>query len=213
MGRPRGFDAEQALERALLVFWEHGYEGATLTDLTKAMGITRTSMYAAYGNKEELFRKALARYTRGPAGYVAKALEQPTAEAVARALLDGAVRTTTRPDCPAGCLGVQGALAAGETAHSARDALIAWRRDGGEAIRSRFEQALDEGDLPPGSDPAHLARYVTTLAYGIAVQAAGGVCRDDLQQVADSALLNWPPHPVTPTGTGTPPRRGGRGPS
>ncbi|MET8538611.1 TetR/AcrR family transcriptional regulator [Streptomyces sp. NPDC005065] len=195
MGRPRGFDAEAALERALLVFWEHGYEGATLTDLTTAMGITRTSMYAAYGNKEELFRKALARYTEGPASYVAKALEEPTARAVAQALLNGAVRATTRPDRPAGCLGVQGALAAGAPAQPAQQALIAWRQDGGEAIRARFERAVVDGDLPPDTDPAHLARYATTLAYGISVQAASGVSREDLQQIADSALLNWPPTP------------------
>ncbi|TDT98255.1 TetR family transcriptional regulator [Streptomyces sp. 846.5] len=195
MGRPRGFDADEALERALLVFWEQGYEGATLTDLTKAMGITRTSMYAAYGNKEELFRKALARYTQGPASYVFRALEEPTAKAVAQALLNGAVRATTRPDRPAGCLGVQGALAAGEPAQGAQQALVDWRQGGGEAIRERFEKAVADGDLPIGSDPAHLTRYVTTFAYGISVQAATGVCREDLQQVADAALLNWPPTP------------------
>ena len=101
-GRPRGFDAEEALERALVVFWRQGYEGASLTDLTGAMGITRTSMYAAFGNKEELFRKALDRYTEGPGAYVARALEEPTARAVAAALLNGAVRATTRPGYPTG---------------------------------------------------------------------------------------------------------------
>lgn len=108
IGRPRGFDADEALEQAMRVFWEQGYEGAGLTDLTNAMGITRTSMYAAFGNKEALFRKALERYTEGPASYGARALEEPTARQVATAFLNGSVRATTRPDCPAGCLGVQG---------------------------------------------------------------------------------------------------------
>jgi AcrR family transcriptional regulator len=193
MGRPRGFDADEALERAVLVFWEQGYEGASLTDLTSAMGITRTSMYAAFGNKEELFRKALERYTEGPAAYAARALEEPTARGVATAFLTGSVMASTRPGCPAGCLGVQGSLAAGEPGRVARDTLVAWRDEGRSRLRDRFQQAVDEGDLPSDADPGLLARYVMTVANGIAVQAAGGTGRDELQQVADAALRNWPP--------------------
>ncbi|GAA4228464.1 TetR/AcrR family transcriptional regulator [Actinomadura meridiana] len=193
IGRPRGFDTDEALERALLVFWEQGYEGATLTDLTSAMGITRTSMYAAFGNKEELFRKALGRYTEGFAVYVAHALLESTARDVAAAVLSGAVRTTTRPGYPTGCLGVQGALAAGAAGRPARDTLTAWRDDGRFRLRDRFQRAVDEGDLPPDTDPGLLARYIMTVANGIAVQAAGGAGRDELQRVADAALRNWPP--------------------
>ncbi|MFB7598096.1 TetR/AcrR family transcriptional regulator [Streptomyces sp. NPDC056160] len=193
IGRPRGFDADEALEQAMRVFWEKGYEGAGLTDLTGAMGITRTSMYAAFGNKEDLFRKALERYTEGPASYAARALEEPTARQVATAFLDGSVRATTRPDCPAGCLGVQASLAAGDTAGHARDALIAWRNEGTARLRDRFRRAVTEGDLPPDTDSGQLARYLMTVANGIAVQAASGVTHDDLRQVADMALRNWPP--------------------
>ncbi|MFG1643184.1 TetR/AcrR family transcriptional regulator [Amycolatopsis sp. NPDC049252] len=193
IGRPRGFDADAALERAMLVFWEQGYEGASLSDLTAAMGITKTSMYAAFGNKEDLFRKALERYEEGPAAYVARALRQPTAREVATAFLAGSVSTSTRPGCPSGCLGVQGSLAAGEAGRTARDTLIAWRDEGRAHLHDRFRRAVDEGDLPPDADPALLARYVMTVANGIAVQAAGGAGRDELQQVADVALRNWPP--------------------
>ncbi|WP_405837516.1 TetR/AcrR family transcriptional regulator [Streptomyces sp. NBC_01518] len=175
------------------VFWEQGYEGASLTDLTRAMGITRKSMYAAFGNKEELFRKALERYTDGPAAYAARALEKPSAREVATAFLAGAVNTTTRPDCPAGCLGVQGSLAAGDSGRAAQDALIAWRDDGRALLRHRFQQAVDEGDLPPDADPELLARYLMTMGNGIAVQAVGGATRCELQRVADAALRNWPP--------------------
>ncbi|MEU0969942.1 TetR/AcrR family transcriptional regulator [Streptomyces sp. NPDC005917] len=193
IGRPRGFDADEALEQAMMVFWSQGYEGASLTDLTGAMGIARKSMYAAFGNKEELFRKALERYTEGPAAYVARALEERSAREVAMAFLAGSVRTTTRPGCPAGCLGVQGSLAAGDSGRVAQDALIAWRDDGRARLRHRFQRAVDEGDLPPGTDPELLARYLMTVSNGIAVQAVGGATRSELQQVADAALRNWPP--------------------
>jgi AcrR family transcriptional regulator len=191
-GRPRGFDPDAALERALLVFWEQGYEGASLATLTEAMGISTTSMYATFGNKEELFRKALERYTEGPSAYVARALEEPTAFDVATAIIAGTIRTTTRPAGPHGCLGVQGALATGDAGRGARDLLVDWRDDGYSTLRDRFGQAVDDGDLPPEADPAVLARYLTALAYGIAVQAASGVGRGELQEMADAALRAWP---------------------
>ena len=193
IGRPRGFDADAALERAMVVFWEQGYEGASLTELTGAMGITKTSMYAAFGNKEDLFRKALERYEEGPAAYVARALRQPTAREVATAFLAGSVGATTRPGCPSGCLGVQGSLAAGEAGRTARDTLADWRDKGRMHLSDRFRRAVDEGDLPPDADPGLLARYLMTVANGIAVQAAGGAGSDELQQVAEIALRNWPP--------------------
>jgi AcrR family transcriptional regulator len=191
-GRPRGFDADEALDRALLVFWEHGYEGASLASLTEAMGISTASMYATFGNKEQLFRKALERYDEGPSAYVPLALAEPTALGVAKALLAGTIRTTTRPDQPHGCLGVQGALATGDAGREVRALLVDWRKNGFARVRERFERAVAEGDLPAGTDPALLARYVTILQQGIAVEAAGGVDPEELQELADAALRNWP---------------------
>ncbi len=191
-GRPRGFDVDEALERAMLAFWEHGYEGASLATLTDAMGISTTSMYATFGNKEELFRKAMARYVEGPSAYLARALEEPTALGVATAILAGTVRTTTRPTSPHGCLGVQGALATSDSGREVRELLVAWRNNGYSSIQERFQRAVDDGDLPSGTNPAPLARYVHTLASGIAVQAASGVGRDELQDMVDAALRNWP---------------------
>jgi AcrR family transcriptional regulator len=192
IGRPRGFDADEALERAMLVFWRHGYEGASTANLTNAMGISTTSMYAAFGNKEKLFRKALERYTEGPSAYLARAMEEPTALGVAAAILAGTVRTTTRPANPQGCLGVHGALTASDSGQEIRNLLVAWRNNGYSCVRERFQRAVDDGDLPADTDPGLLARYVTTFAYGIAVQAASGVGRDELQEMADAALRNWP---------------------
>src|SRR3954470_7312288 len=116
VGRPRAFDVDKALYQALLVFWHKVYEGTSLDDLTETMGINRPSLYAAFGNKEELFRKALDRYAEGPAAYVRRAMEEATARAVAECLLRGGVELVTTPGKPAGCFAVQGALACGEAA-------------------------------------------------------------------------------------------------
>jgi AcrR family transcriptional regulator len=191
-GRPREFDVDQALEEALRLFWRKGYEGTTLPDLTRAMGINRPSLYAAFGSKEELFRKALDRYHEGPAGYSVAALCEPTARAVAERLLFGTIDLVTDRRNPSGCLTVQAALSCGETAESVRRELIARRVGGEAAVRKRFERALAEGDLPAGSSPADLARYVMAVVYGMAVQAAGGASRAQLRRAAELALSAWP---------------------
>ncbi|WP_433833076.1 TetR/AcrR family transcriptional regulator [Actinoplanes sp. CA-015351] len=191
-GRPREFDIEEALERAMQVFWARGYDGTSLTDLTSAMGITKSSMYAAFGNKEQLFRKAVQRYAEGPASYATRALREPTARAVAEAFLRGAVRTTTSPGRPAGCLSVQGALALSEQSRPAHDVLAGWRIDAGDQLEVRFRRAVEEGDLPRDADPGRLARYIMTTGFGIAVQAANGLGPDTLDEIVDTALLAWP---------------------
>ncbi len=191
-GRPREFDVNQALDRALGVFWRKGYEGASLPELTKAMGINRPSLYAAFGNKEALFRKVLDRYVEGPANYIRGALSAPTARAVAEQLLNGSIDMLTCPHNPHGCLMVQGALACGEAAESIRREL-ARRRDAGEAaIRERLERARDDGDLPADAEPADLSRYLVTVIRGMAVQAAGGASCEELRLVAAMALRPWP---------------------
>ncbi|MQA35100.1 TetR family transcriptional regulator [Modestobacter roseus] len=177
----------------MIVFWRQGYDGASLSDLTEAMGISRKSMYAAFGNKSDLFDKALQRYTDGPGAYLLQALGAATAQEVARAFLAGSVRANTRPGLPAGCLGVQGALAVGESGRAAHDTLAQWRARGQQLLRDRFLQAVEEGDLPPDADPDLIARYVMTIANGLTVQATGGAAAEDLQRVADAALRSWPP--------------------
>jgi AcrR family transcriptional regulator len=192
MGRPRAFDMEKALDSALRVFWEKGYEGTSLSDLTEAMGINRPSLYAAFGDKEALFRKVIDRYAEGPAAYVSKALEEPTARAVVERLLLGTIDLLTDPRNPKGCLTVQGALACGDGANAIREELNSRRAAGDAAIRERLERAKSEGDLPPGVDAGELARYFTTVVHGMAVQAAGGASRDELLGVVETALRAWP---------------------
>jgi AcrR family transcriptional regulator len=191
-GRPRGFDADEALDRALTVFWEKGYEGASLADLTAAMGISPPSLYAAFGNKEQLFEKVLDRYEAGPAAPLKAALDKPTAAEVAKAYLEGALSAQTGAGKPQGCLMTQGALACGSEAEGVRATVIRRRKAVQTALRSRLEKARTEGDLPPKSDPAMLARYLTVIANGMAVLAAEGESRKGLEAVVRQALAAWP---------------------
>ncbi|MDA0140682.1 TetR/AcrR family transcriptional regulator [Solirubrobacter sp. CPCC 204708] len=192
-GRPRSFDLEVALEKALDVFWEHGYEGASIASLTEAMGISGKSLYAAFGSKEELFLAVLQRYEQGPGAYARKSVLAPTAREVARTYLEGAVRAGTQPGRPAGCLGVRAALAVGVTGQAVQAILTDWRAANHAALRERFQRAIDEGDLPADADPEIIARYLTTVADGVSVQATGGASAKALQRVVDVALLHWPP--------------------
>lgn len=191
-GRPREFDTDKALDAALMQFWRHGYEGASLAALTRAMGVSVPSLYGAFGNKEMLFRKALERYLQKPASYLPKALQESTARRVAERLFSGAIRMVMHPRHPDGCLLVHGALAAGPVAESIREELSLRRAAAESAVRRRFEQAVVEGDLPARVDPAKLARFIITVIWGLSVQAAGGATRAQLEEVAELALRCWP---------------------
>jgi AcrR family transcriptional regulator len=193
-GRPRSFDKEHALDAALRVFWEKGYEGASLSDLTEAMGINRPSLYAAFGDKEALFRQVLERYEHGPVAYVAEALQEPTARGAIERMLKGTVAALTRPQSPRGCLYVQGALACGDESSAMRKELATRRSAGELALRKRLKKAKADGELPATADPADLARFYMAVMHGMSVQAAGGATRAALEGVAGTALRAWPGH-------------------
>src|SRR6266581_9548555 len=190
LGRPRSFDPDTALDRAMHVFWANGYEGASLSDLTRAMRINRPSLYAAFGNKEQLFGKVLDRYMDGPVAYFGKALAASKARDVVEEILLGTARMGDDPRIPAGCLMVQGALACGN--ESARKDVAARRTAAEIALRRRLQRAKREGDLPKNADSAELAHYVMTVVRGMAVQSAGGASSDQLHRVAQIALRAWP---------------------
>jgi len=192
VGRPRCFDPDVALEKAMRVFWEKGYEGASLTDLTGAMGINRPSLYATFGNKEELFFKVMNRYGDGPAAYVMKALELPTAHAVIHQILHATVDLLSDPQNPRGCLIMQSALTCSDEADAVRQEARARRVAGEAKIRLRFERAVLEGDLPRSMNPEDLARYVVMLMHGLSVQGANGATPQQMRRVVEFALKTLP---------------------
>lgn len=188
MGRPRGFDEGAALEAAMRVFWEKSYEGATIADLTEAMGINRSSMYALFGDKQQLFRRVMDRYREGRMTHIRKALDKPTLHEVVSGLLHGTVDFLSQPDHPRGCLSIQGALACGTDAEPVKQAMIVLRKGGDDALRKRMTKAQKSGELPENTNPADYARFLSTVIRGLGVQAATGATRGEMKRIADFVL-------------------------
>lgn len=189
-GRPREFDVEEALAAALRVFWEKGYESASLTDLTEAMGITRPSLYAAFGNKEELFKRALDLYETEKLAYVRNALDAPTARGVAERLLNGTIDNVTS-DCP-GCLGVIASVSCRSPNSPIQKDVRALAQTTRSAMIDRMQRAIDEGDFTVEVDAEAMTQYLMAVLQGLSVQASAGSSRQQLRQVADAALAVWP---------------------
>ncbi|MDD1533057.1 MULTISPECIES: TetR/AcrR family transcriptional regulator [unclassified Bradyrhizobium] len=188
MGRPREFDAEAALDQAMEVFWRHGYEGATIAQLTEAMGINPPSLYACFGNKEGLLKAALDRYTKLRNIWMDEVVAAPTARDVTERMLIGIADKQTDPANPPGCLLVQGGVACGSGSESVPFELAARRAQNEDQLRERFIRAKAEGDLKETADPAALARYVSAVSVGMGVMASSGADREALRQVADVAV-------------------------
>ncbi len=190
-GRPREFCVDAALSAALRVFWTKGFEGASLTDLTEAMGITRPSLYAAFGNKEALFHKALDLYERDKMAYVRAALEAPTARGVAERFLRGALAMQAGSD-PKGCLSVISTVVCSGQDSSIKADVLARGAFSSAAMLKRFEQAKADGDLPEGVEPAAISRYLLAVMQGLAVQAGSGATAEELERLVDTTLILWP---------------------
>ena len=191
-GRPREFCLDEALAAALRVFWSKGYEGASLSDLTEAMGITRPSLYAAFGNKEALFRKALDLYEREKLAFMGEALKAPTSRGVAERLLRGALEMQTSECEPRGCLRVISSVACGAEAESIRAEVLARRASSHQALLDRFQRAKAEGDLPAHVEGEALANYLSALLQGMSIQAGAGASREDLERLIETSLMFWP---------------------
>lgn len=218
-GRPRSFDKDAALARAMDVFWSKGYEGASLSDLTAAMGIASPSLYAAFGSKEELFRQALALYGRTEGAEIWDAVTSASSayEAVEGFLMQSA-RVFTRRGRPTGCLVVLSALHATESCETVRRELIRARAQNVEDLAERLAQGVAAGELPPTVDVTAVASYYITVQQGMSIQARDGASRETLEAIARAALAAWEPlthgdaRPGAARGAATRGRRGRDGP-
>lgn len=191
-GRPRNFCTTKALDAAMQVFWRKGYEGASMVDLTTAIGINSPSLYAAFGSKEGLFKAVLQRYDERREEFMAAILDAPTAQETASRYLHGVAdfAADTGGATPPGCLLLQCGSSCGD--EDIPDYVSRVRAEKEAALRTRFERSVREGDLAPTADPATLARYLSTISNGMCVQAAAGVSLQELHAIADMALASFP---------------------
>ena len=191
-GRPRGFCIDTALDRAMTVFWRQGYEGASLADLTREMGINPPSLYAAFGSKEGLFRAVLERYDARRKEFMDRVLAAPDARAVAQYYLEGVAEfaADTSGRNPPGCLLLQSGLSCGDQVIP--EELARHRAEKETSLRERLKAAREAGDLPENADPAALARYLIAVSNGICVQATAGASAEELRGIARMALAAWP---------------------
>jgi AcrR family transcriptional regulator len=189
-GRPRAFDRETALRQAMTLFWERGYEGTSLSDLTSVMNINRPSLYAAFGNKEELFREAVALYDRDSP--TARALrEEPTARAAIEAMLRDNADAYTAPGNPPGCMVVLAATLCAPENEPVRRTLAESRLNTAKAIKARLKRAAVAGELPVGADLNGIAEFYATVLHGLSIQARDGASRKALNGVVTHAMSAW----------------------
>jgi AcrR family transcriptional regulator len=192
-GRPRTFHPDLALRQALDLFWERGYEGTSLNALADAMGIASASIYACFGNKENLFRQVMALYGRTSGEPPRRALrEQPTARAAVQAMLHATADQITGPDTPHYCMLILAAPTGAVENHAVRDFLADRRRDMHTIIKDRLTRGVTEGDLiAPATSLDAIARYYTTVVQGLSIQARDGATRAELETVIACAMAAW----------------------
>ncbi|SEU28380.1 TetR/AcrR family transcriptional regulator [Stigmatella erecta] len=189
-GRPREFDRDEALARALEVFWQHGYEGTSIASLTGAMGITAPSLYTAFHSKEALFQEAVAHYQAEYGAWANLVLEGPRIHEALAQVLQGAARHFTARAHPAGCMVSTSVLACSEENRSVAEHVAQLRTKSLGLFQARFERAIAEGELPPTADAAALARFYGAIIQGMSVQARDGASEQELLGIVALALAH-----------------------
>lgn len=191
-GRPRAFDRAQALEKAMLLFWEKGFQGAAMSELTAAMGINSPSLYAAFGSKEALYREAMALYEDGDGAELGRAIAAaPTAREAIETYLMRSAALFTRPGKPAGCMVVLSVVhGAGTSSGTGRELRYA-RAEMQSVLEARLREAIARGELPASCDPAAIASFYVTVQQGMSIRARDGATRAELETVAQAAMAAW----------------------
>lgn len=191
-GRPREFDEDKALDAALLMFWEKGYDATSLSDLTEAMGISRPSMYSTLGNKEKLFKLALERYSLRNAKLFDECLSLPTAKEGIETLLREAVKIFADSKNPGGCMGIQSVVTCSTVSGTLKKEMDRKRVEFESKLKKRFDRAVSAGELPKSTVTLDLARYYSVVFQGLSLQAKAGASIRELIGVVDVAMAGWP---------------------
>ena len=191
-GRPREFDREKGLQKAMQLFWSLGYDSTSMADLRAALGITQASIYAAFGSKEELFREAVELYRRTTGFSTTRALANETsAREAIHGTLKAAVDAFSAPGAPGGCLIILGATNCALENKAVQDHLLLIRRQMSQSISERLKKGQRDGDVPRTASTAALTAYYSTVLHGLALQSRDGASQKTLMQVVDFAMANW----------------------
>ena len=192
-GRPLSFDRDAALESAMHVFWERGYEAASIADLTAAMGVTPPSLYTAFGDKEKLFLEAIERYALGYGSISARALrEEPTARGAIERWLTESANELTEPCHPKGCMVVMAATNCSAAAERVQAALCLRRAEALADVGRRIQGGIDSGELPASTDATALANFYAAIYQGMSLQAKDGATHKALMATVRTAMSAWP---------------------
>lgn len=191
-GRPRNFDKDQALRIALDLFRKKGFDNTSLDDLTTALKVNKPSLYAAFGNKEQLFLEVLNAYTSGPTAYFHAVFEEPTTQSLVRMLLVKSIELLFYNESPAGCLVVMSTASEALQKAGIQQTLVAGLQQHQQKLIARFEQAKADGELKPTVDSQRLALYVVTLHKGLSLQAINGSSKEDMLQLVEQVIELWP---------------------
>lgn len=191
-GRPLSFDREDALTKAMLLFWRHGYEATSLNDLTTALGVKPSSIYSVFGDKKHLFLEAVAKYLSGPVTSESIIDHAVDGREAARGLLKAAAVGFTGQDTPAGCLLASSAISCSERANDVKEELAAIRRGIENQLLKKVKESVEAGQLPKDTAAEALASLTMAIIQGMSTLARDGATRDKLLGMIDAVMLAWP---------------------